>query len=215
MNEQKPGNISLLGEYDIEYAVSCAKSVLLGGGVVLTPTDTIYGLVCLPSSSQAIETIYEMKQRPLDRRLPVIVADLVQAEEELPLVWCAAALSLAIAFWPGAVTIACGVRNNAEGWLHGRDEAAIRAPDHLFIQTLARQLGPLLMTSANRHGQDTPHTMAGALDSLAIPPQLALDGGLLSGAPSTIVNVNLPTPVVERAGTIPTSEIERVLYDAK
>jgi tRNA A37 threonylcarbamoyladenosine synthetase subunit TsaC/SUA5/YrdC len=55
--------------------------------------------------------------------------------------------------------------------------------------------------------------MEGALGVFAIPPMLALDGGTLIGAPSTLVNVNLTVPVVERAGVIPTTEIERVLND--
>jgi len=55
--------------------------------------------------------------------------------------------------------------------------------------------------------------MEGALLALTAPPAIALDGGLLSGAPSTLVNVNLPVPVIERDGAIPNNEIERVLYD--
>ncbi len=202
--------ISLI-DTDTEYAVACAAAVLRGGDVVLAPTDTVYGLLCLPESRNAVDRIFAMKQRPSDRRLPVIVADLEQAEKELPLILSPAARSLARAFWPGAVTIACGVRQDAGGWLAGRDEAAVRAPNHHIIQALARLLGPLLMTSANRHGDSTPHTMEGAIGVLAAPPALALDGGTLSGAPSTLVNVNLTVPDVERAGVIPTTEIERVL----
>jgi L-threonylcarbamoyladenylate synthase len=204
--------ISLI-DTDTEHAVAWAAAVLRDGGVVLAPTDTVYGLVCLPESRDAVDRIFAMKQRPSDRRMPIIVADLEQAEIELSLILSPAARALARAFWPGAVTIACGVRQDAEGWLAGRDEAAVRAPNHQIVQALARLLGPLLMTSANRHGDATPHTMEGAIGVLSIPPALALDGGTLSGAPSTLVNVNLPVPVIERAGVIPTIEIEQVLND--
>jgi len=205
--------ISLANDSDVEEAVACAAAALRDGGVVLTPTDTVYGLICLPDSTYAINTVFAMKQRPANWRLPVIVADQQQAESELPLVWNSAARALAHAFWPGALTIACGIEQNDKAWLAGRDEAGIRAPDHAFIQSLARMVGPFLMTSANRHGEETPHTMEGALMALSTPPALALDGGTLSGAPSTLVNVNLPAPVIERAGAIPNTEIERVLYD--
>lgn len=213
-NEQEVNLFSLTGESDFEKAVEHTASVLCDGAVVLTPTDTVYGLVCLPQSAYAVNTIFHMKQRPSNWRLPIIVADQEQAERELPFVWNDAASALARAFWPGALTIACGICKNDIGWLAGRDEAAVRVPNYPFIQALARKLGPLLMTSANRHGTKTPHTVEGALMSLAIQPALAIDGGLLSGAPSTLVNVNLPVPAIERVGSIPTAEIERVLYDA-
>lgn len=213
-NEQNAVFFSLTGDFDFEKAVEHTASVLSDGAVVLTPTDTVYGLVCLPQSAHAVNTIFHMKQRPSNWRLPIIVADQEQAERELPFVWNDAASSLARAFWPGALTIACGVRKNDIGWLAGRDEAAVRVPNYPFIQALARKLGPLLMTSANRHGAETPHTVEGALMSLSIQPALAIDGGSLSGAPSTLVNVNLPVPAIERVGTIPNTEIERVLYNA-
>ena len=192
--------------------VDYSAELLFNNGVILTPTDTVYGLICLPTSDVAIKKIFEMKERPVNRHLPIIVADWQQAESELPIVWNQAARKLADRFWPGALTIACGVTKNDMKWLEGRVEVGIRVPDHIYIQKLARKMGPLLMTSANRHGEDTPHTIEGALGSLATAPSLAIDGGLLSGAPSTLVNVNLPEPKVERVGSIPDSEIARVIY---
>lgn len=212
--EQKTDHLCLIGVSDFKEAVEHTALVLNSGGVVLTPTDTVYGLICLPESTQAINTIFYMKQRPSNWRLPIIVADQEQAENELPLVWNDSANALAHAFWPGALTLAFGIRKNNIGWLAGRDEAGIRVPNYPFIQELARKLGPLLMTSANRHQTETPHTVEGALMSLTLQPALAIDGGLLSGAPSTLVNVNLPIATIERAGTIPNTEIERVLCDA-
>ena len=212
MNFEKENNyINLIGVSNLDELVEYTASILRGGGVVLTPTDTVYGLICIPESTHAINTIFEMKQRPLNQRLPIIVASQEQAENELPIEWNASARALAGNFWPGAMTIACGIKKNNIQWLAGRDEAAIRVPDYIFVQKLAEKLGPLLMTSANRHGIETPHTVEAALESLAIKPALALDGGSLSGAPSTLVNVNCPKPVIERAGSIPKTEIERLL----
>ena len=209
---QESRRLSLADATDIERAAALAVESLRDGNVILIPTDTVYGLVCLPSRDAA-DRIHAMKQRPADRRLPIIVADLDQGVETLPLDWTPAARELARAFWPGAVTIACGVKPGAGGWLTGRDEAAVRAPAHPLVQSIARTVGPFLMTSANRHGEETPHTVEGALGVLAMPPALAVDGGTLSGAPSTLVNVNLPTPVVEREGVVPATEIARVLGD--
>lgn len=209
--EKKSNYISLIGASNFDEIVEYAASILRDGGVVLTPTDTVYGLICIPQSTYAIHTIFEMKQRPLNQGLPIIVASQEQAENELPVEWNDSARLLARNFWPGAMTIACGIRENDVKWLAGRDEVAIRVPDYLFVQELAKKLGPLLMTSANKHGVETPHTVEGALESLAVLPALALDGGLLNGAPSTLVNVNCPKPVIERVGSIPKTEIERLL----
>ncbi len=204
--------ISLNEVADLDQLVDYSAELLYADGVILTPTDTVYGLVCLPSSGVAIKKIFEMKERPVNRHLPVIAASWQQVRDELPVVWNRPAGLLAERFWPGALTLACGIRENQVKWLEGRVEAGIRVPDHAYIRKLAKKIGPLLMTSANRHGEDTPHTVFGALGSLASAPALAIDGGLLSGAPSTLVNVNLPEPVIEREGSIPRAEIERVLY---
>lgn len=197
---------------DVDELVDYSAEVLCGNGVILAPTDTVYGLVCLPASDIAIKKIFEMKGRPANRHLPIIAADRQQAEAELPIVWNQWARKLADQFWPGALTIAFGVMENNLQWLEGRIEVGIRVPDHIYIQKLARKMGPLLMTSANKHGGDTPHTVEGALGDLSIVPSLAIDGGLLNGAPSTLVNVNLPEPKVERVGSISELEIERVIY---
>lgn len=204
--------ISLEDVIDLDNLVDYSAELLCDNGVILTPTDTVYGLICLPTSDIAIKKIFEMKGRPVNRHLPIIVADWQQAQSELPIVWNQPARELADKFWPGALTLACGVIENNVKWLEGRVEVGIRVPDHIYIQKLARKMGPLLMTSANKHGQDTPHTIEGALGDLAFAPSLAIDGGLLSGAPSTLVNVNLPEPKVERVGFIPEPEIERVVY---
>lgn len=215
MDYEKNKDYILLEEItDLDGLVDYSAKLLYDNGVILTPTDTVYGLICLPTSDIAIKRIFEMKDRPVQRHLPIIAADWQQAKDELPIVWNQPARKLAEKFWPGALTIACGVKENDVKWLEGRVEVGIRVPDHVYIQKLARKVGPLLMTSANRHGQDTPHTIEGALGSLTIAPSLAIDGSLLSGVPSTLVNVNLPEPKVERVGFISELEIERVIYHA-
>ena len=211
-NNYENNRISLERVADLDDLVDYSAKLLSDDGVILTPTDTVYGLICLPTSDIAIKKIFEMKGRPVNRHLPIIVADWQQAKSELPIVWNQSARKLAEKFWPGALTLACGIVNNNVKWLEGRVEVGIRVPDHIYIQKLAKKMGPLLMTSANKHGEDTPHTVEGALGDLAIAPSLAIDGGRLSGAPSTLVNVNLPKPKVERVGSISESEIERVVY---
>jgi L-threonylcarbamoyladenylate synthase len=195
----------------LDAAIDAVLAALLAGGVVVVPTDTVYGLMCLPRFDEAARSIFAMKQRPADRRLPIIVADAGQARRDLPLRWTATADALATAFWPGALTIACGTRPPLPPWLAGRDEVAVRAPAHGLVQGLARRAGPLLMTSANRHGAPTPNSVHDVLADLAAAPALAVDGGRLTGASSTLVNTNLPAPEIERDGAIPAGEIEAIL----
>lgn len=210
---EKNGYISLKDITDLDELVDYSEKLLRNDGVILTPTDTVYGLICLPTSDIAIKKIFEMKERPINRHLPIIVADWRQAEAELPIVWNESAQKLAERFWPGALTLACGIVKNDVKWLEGRVEVGIRVPNHIYVQKLAKRVGPFLMTSANRHGEDTFHNIESALKSLAKAPTLAIDGGLLGGDPSTIVNVNLPKPAIERVGSISAAEIERVLYN--
>lgn len=195
-------------------AAGRAIDALRAGGVVLLPTDTVYGLACLPSRPEAVARVYAMKDRPHDVRLPIIVADARHAEAELPLRWTDAARALAAAFWPGALTIAFGIEPSPLDWLAGRDEAGLRAPAHPFVQDLARSVGPFLMTSANRHGGPTSPTVEQILADLVTPPALVVDGGQLEVVSSTLVNTNLPQPAIEREGAIPAASIATVLRRA-
>lgn len=201
---------------ELSDAASAGRAIdaLRAGGVVLLPTDTVYGLACLPSRPEAVQRVYAMKGRPHDVRLPIIVADARHAERELPLRWTAAARALADAFWPGALTIAFGIEPSPVEWLAGRDEAGLRAPAHPFVQDLARSVGPFLMTSANRHGGPTSPTVEQILADLATPPALVVDGGQLEVVSSTLVNTNLPEPAIERDGAIPAERIATVLRHA-
>jgi L-threonylcarbamoyladenylate synthase len=183
---------------------------LRGGGVVLLPTDTVYGLAVHPAAGDGpLARLFALKQRPLSRNLPIMVASAEQARE-LGARVTPAAEALFAAFSPGALTVALGV-TDPPLWLAGRDEIAVRIPADQFLLAVLRAAGPLLVTSANRSGEPTPATMAEALGQLAGEPDLAVDDGPRETVPSTLVNCNLPTPVVERVGAVPTDQIEKVL----
>ena len=180
------------------------------GGVVLLPTDTVYGLAVHPAHDDALSRLFAMKQRPLTRNLPIMVADADQARTALGAEVPETAERLLAAFSPGPLTLALAV-TDPPAWLAGRTEVAIRVPADDFLLAVLRATGPLLVTSANLSGQDTPETMAGVLAQLAGEPDLAVDDGPRRTVPSTLVNCNLPTPRVERVGAIPAEQIEKVL----
>jgi L-threonylcarbamoyladenylate synthase len=204
-----------LGQSDgVEAQVETAAEAMARGETVVLPTDTVYGLACDPRRPEAVARVFAMKGRPAGRNLPIIVTGAEQARE-LGVRWIDAADRLAKAFWPGALTIAVGVDAPRVEWLAGRVEVGLRAPGDALIQGIARRLGGFVMTSANRHSHVTPASLDQALDDLAGPPGVAIDGGTLPVVSSTLVNVNLPVPEIEREGVIARAAIEEVLADVR
>ena len=184
---------------------------LRAGGIVLLPTDTVYGLAVHPEHDDAPARLFALKQRPLTRNIPVMVASAEQAEA-LGADVTAAARQLLGAFSPGPLTLALGLDpQRAPAWLAGRDEVAVRIPDDPFLLEVLRQAGPLLVTSANLHGQETPEACADVLAQLDGAPDLTVDDGPRATVPSTLVNCNLPEPRVERVGAVPADQIAKVL----
>jgi L-threonylcarbamoyladenylate synthase len=185
---------------------------LRAGGIVLLPTDTVYGLAVHPvQGAGSLGRLFAMKRRPLSRNLPIMVASPEQAEE-LGADVTGPARRLLAAFSPGPLSLALRLDPaKAPAWLADRDEIAIRIPDDPLLLEVLRTVGPLLVTSANLHAQETPESMGQVLDQLDGEPDLALDGGVRATVPSTLVNCNLPAPAVERVGAVPADQIAKVL----
>lgn len=176
---------------------------LTAGAIALVPTETVYGLAVLPSIERAVSRLFEMKGRPQERRLPVAVSSLAQVEA-LGARLTADARRLIWKHWPGPITLAIGLEETAgtPAWLRGRDEAAFRCPAAQFLLDAIDRLGPLFLTSANAHGEAAATTVPAALASIASVPEIAFDAGDLPGLASTVVNLNLATPLIERIGPI-------------
>ncbi|MGH3941227.1 MAG: L-threonylcarbamoyladenylate synthase [Pseudonocardiaceae bacterium] len=195
------------GDKVVARAISC----LLDGGVILLPTDTVYGLAVHPMHDDAAARLFAMKRRPRTRNLPIMVSS-VDDLDDLAVEINEAARHLMETFFPGPLTVALGLREaSAPHWLAGRTEVAIRVPDDKELRTILETTGPLLVTSANVHAQATPESVESILATLDGEPDLVIDGGVRPVIPSTLVNCNLPTPVIERAGALSEAEIERAL----
>lgn len=179
------------------------------------PTDTVYGLAARPDDIEAVRSVYRAKGRPSGMHLPVLAASAAQVRD-LGVAYGAAASVLARRWWPGPLTLAFAFDPDATrpDWLDGRDEVAVRVPDHDFVRALLRETGVLLVTSANRHGAATPLTADAASRGLGSAVDLVVDGGLLTEVPSTLVNLAGPEAVVERVGVIPEDDIRSALGDA-
>ncbi len=169
------------------------------GDVVVIPTDTVYGLAARFDSTEAVRRIFEIKQRPPDKPLPVLastMSDLSAVAMFGPL-----ASELAASFWPGPLTL---VLPRAEGFdadlgAGERDTVGVRVPEHRLTRRLLGECGPLAVTSANRSGQP-PATDAHSA-AAEFPELLTLDGGPGAGQPSTVVSL-VGRPTVLRPGAL-------------
>ena len=114
------------------------------------PTDTVYGLAARPDDRDAVQAVYRAKGRPDGMHLPVLAASLDQVRA-LGVELTEAASALAGRWWPGPLTLAFGFGAGAlrPGWLAGRDEVAVRIPDHDFLRGLLRGTG-----AAARHERE-------------------------------------------------------------
>ena len=151
-------------------------------GVLLVPTETVYGLVCDAAHEAARARIYEMKRRPASKLLTLFFASREAAEAAFPAM-PETAKRFAAAFCPGPVTLIVPDGDAFTGF---------RIPDHPALLGLLSAYGnPLASTSANLSGQPPAHTADEALESLAIPPDGVLDGGAIppDSAASTVVKV--------------------------
>src|SRR3989344_7237171 len=145
---------------DTQHAAERAAEVLRAGGVVLYPTDTLYGLGADAFSDEAVAKVYAIKGRETDKPIHCIVADIEMAEQYAEM--SRAAEHLAAAFLPGALTLilsakggpAFGGKKLGSGILHGMDAIGIRIPKNDFCIALAKKFGkPYTTTSANVSGE--------------------------------------------------------------
>lgn len=193
-------------------ALDHAVAVLVSGGVVAIPTDTVYGLAADPSRPGATEAMFALKGRPEAVDLPVLVAGIEQADalagtDGLP----DAARRLAERYWPGALTLVVA-RRAGIAWRLGGSGATVglRCPDHHQARDLCDRVGPLAVTSANRHGEP-PLTSASAVRAVFGDAVRVVDGGRCDRPPSTVVAVRPDGVHQLRAGALGWDEIERAL----
>lgn len=187
-------------------------AALLAGRVVVLPTDTVYGVAAAISVPGATAALFSVKQRPVDVALPVLCADEDQARSlagELP----PGAEQLMATCWPGPLTVVVPRRAELNLDLGGPDDTTIglRVPAAEVVRTIARAVGPLACTSANRHGEPTPATAAAVAAALGSGVAAVVDGGTLGGAPSTVVAWHEGRPRILREGAVSATEIARLL----
>jgi len=196
------GIVDARGDQPPAEALKEAAEALRVGLAVALPTDTVYGLAADVSVPGATDRIFEVKHRPHDVDLPVLVAD---ADQALGLATAVpdSAIALMTRFWPGAITLVIPRAPDLAADL-GDDDATIgvRCPDHAVPRALCAIVGPLATTSANLHGEPTPETAAMVAEVFGDAVAVVLDGGPCAGSPSTVVDCTGVEPKLLREGRI-------------
>ena len=201
----------LAGDPDVEPILEHLR----GGGLVMYPTDTVYGLGGVPSG-EVVTKLGALKARPSDKPMLMLIPGRETAGD---LVWTDEASRLADIFWPGSVTLILadpqarfplGIRSDSGA-------VAVRVSPHPVVKSLVDGLGgPLISTSANLPGEPPALDGHGAMEvarTLGLGEELwVLDAGSLPPSPpSTIIDCSGGSPVVVREGTVPVGRVRCVL----
>ncbi len=182
--------------------ISIIVEMLKRGKVIIYPTDTVYGLGVNAFDSEAVYKIFRIKKRPLNQALPIAVSGLKMAQSLVNIT--EKAKRLMETFWPGALTIILEKTSIIpEIVTGGKIGIGIRAPNHPVALTLVEMLNvPIIATSANIHGEISPVNVEEVSDQLGKSVDLIIDGGTVSGTPSTIINMLEEPPMIIRKGNV-------------
>ncbi len=192
-------------------ALKAALNLLHAGELIAFPTDTVYGIGTLAFNAEGAAKIYIAKERPPDKALPILLADIADFKKitrNIPEM----AMKLAQAFLPGALTLILPKHPDIPKAVSSLETVGVRIPDHDFTRALLRAAGPMAVTSANISGAKSPVTAEEVYEQLKNRIPLILDGGKSAGGiPSTVVDCTGEKPRILREGAISEAEILAVL----
>ena len=186
--------------------INLAASTIKNGGLVVFPTDTVYGLGCDPRNAKAIESIFRIKHRRESKRLPL----LGYSKEEVSKIAVFDEISNKIAakFWPGQVTLVLILKDREiKKAMKLGEKIAVRVPNHPCVLSLLKECKLIVGTSANFSG------LTAFSDSKKVQENFSgydvfLDGGTISNSTSsTIVEVKDGILEIVRQGNITKEEI--------
>ena len=181
-----------------EDQIKKAIAVLKKGGIVIFPTDTVYGIGCRIDDKNAISRLYKIKKTPITQPFPLLVTKLNQVEK-LAII-NKTGEDLIKKFWPGSLTIVLQSKKSKE-------KIGFRMPDSSLVCSLIDGEGePIIGTSANLHGYPTPKSYE-ELDSDIIKlADFVLKGECQLGVESTVVDATSDVPNILRQGAVKLNE---------
>jgi L-threonylcarbamoyladenylate synthase len=190
-------------DHDVEVAVAALRA----GGVVVLPTDTVYGLAVLPESERAVRDLYALKGRGEAQPTALVASSVERLLELVPEL--RSSHQLLSALLPGPYTLVLSNPAGRYPWLcgPGAPTIGVRVPAVTGpgADVLAA-VGAVAATSANLPGGPDPRRLADIPDALVAGAAADVDGGELPGAPSTVLDLSGPEPRVLREGAVPAAE---------
>ncbi|MFB6226016.1 MAG: L-threonylcarbamoyladenylate synthase [Candidatus Paceibacteria bacterium] len=191
-------------EYNIK--IKQLADQIKSGKTVVYPTETCYGVGCDGRDNQAVEKIFNIKQRDKDKPLLVLMPSLDVAQEYIR--WDSETQRLAEKYWPGPLTIVAELKKGVElpQGLTKDGTLACRVSSHGFASQLAAELnGPLVSTSANISGKDSPYTVReveSMFEGRKHQPDVIVDAGKLEQTPPSTIVRTIDGVEVLREGAI-------------
>lgn len=182
------------------------------GGLIVLPTDTVYGLGCGVFSVSGIKTIYQLKGREAEKAIAVLLADLEQidivAGPCLP-----GTYHLVERFLPGPLTLVVKKQPGLPVELSTLPTVGIRIPNHPFARALLRACGPMAVTSANLSGHPSSTNITEVIKQFGEQIPMIIDGGQSPGGQSsTVVDCTSEEPRILREGPITITDIQKVWF---
>lgn len=222
--------------------LSLSERILRSGGVIISPTDTVYGILGDANNPDTIKKIFAMKQRPQEKALPIFVKSIAEARkyayisdakaEFLEKVWLApletarpegpsgAPARARFLTGPGPLTVVFQHKEKLPRVLTGGlGTIGIRIPNHPFLLKLLASIDfPLVQTSANVSGLPPVKSIIEVkryFGKSNIKPDLVIDGGEIQGEQSMVIDFAQKEPIILRAGLVSKSELDRLFNSVR
>lgn len=195
-----------------EAAIDAVTLAVQQGGVVVLPTDTVYGIAADAFDGAAVDALLDAKGRGREMPPPVLVSAATTLDA-LAVNVPDYARALVAAFWPGALTLICHQQPSLQ-WDLGetRGTVALRMPDHELTREVLERTGPLAVSSANLTGHPAALDADAAEEMLGDVVEVILDGGPAPGGESsTIIDVTTESPRLLRRGALSSEQLTEVL----
>lgn len=188
---------------DAPGAIAAAAALIQAGSVVAFPTDTVYGIGANAFDGDAVMRLFEVKERPFDKGIPILLAELDhihQVARDIP----DAAMAMIERFWPGPLTLIVPKRSDLPAIISPNDGIAVRIPDcDVARRVISAAGGAVAASSANRSGHAPAVSGIEALADLNGLIAAVIDNGISpGGVASTIVDCRGSTPRIVREGPI-------------
>lgn len=189
--------------------VEIAVKSIRNGGVIVFPTDTVYGLGCDPYNHEAVKKIYKIKKRESSKLFPILayskkeLSDIVVFDEK--------SNKIAEKFWPGQVTLVLKIKDKKiKKSMNAQSKVAVRVPNNSCTLALLKECKLLVGTSANISGMRSFTNADDCLENIS-GYDIFVDGGTITGSgESTIVEVDDDKLAIHRKGAVSKTEIMKL-----